>query len=181
MYYNSKHNVDGTIAITPGGDVGRHVYLDKLGEYVPQARQLVAEGKSDQKTRFFDFEGKKGVYAVTTTPASYLEWFNPEGAMHMQRFVQTANPQTPVLWIVAKDDYPALRKINIPLCEKLPRHALTKFYESSSDHRGAPSASLDEIMSWTAQGVNAAGLKHAYYPKNYFVSFLIHTRHMTTL
>lgn len=156
MYLARKHRVDGIIAITPGGDVGSSVFQEKLGEHVAQARQLVAEGKGDQKTSFFDYEGKKGVYKVTTTPVIYLDWFDPEGAMSSQRSARSANPQTPILWIVAKNDYPALRKSNIPLFEKLPHHALTRFYESDSDHLGAPSASLDEIVSWTTQVVNAA-------------------------
>ena len=156
MYLARHHKVDGVIAIAPGGDVGNATFQENLGEYVAQGRQLVAEGKGDQKTGFLDYEGKKGTYAINTTPAIYLNWFDPEGAMSLKRSVSEANPNIPLLWIVAKNDYPALRRVNIPLFEKLPHNELTKFYEANSDHLRAPSASLDEIVNWTTQVANAA-------------------------
>lgn len=154
MYLARQHIVDGLIAIAPGGDVGNNTFHENLGEHVAQARQLIAEGKGDQKTRLFDYEGNKGKYAINTTPVNYLNWFDPEGAMSLKRSVREANPNIPILWIVAKNDYPALRRVNIPLFEKLPPNKLTKFYEANSDHLGAPSASLDEIVIWTAQVAN---------------------------
>jgi pimeloyl-ACP methyl ester carboxylesterase len=149
LHFAGKHSVDGIIAIAPGGDVGNRLFRDQLGGSVTRARQLVAEGQGDKKTNLEDYEGKKGAYPINTTPALYLGWFEPDGAMNMQRAARAASPQIPILWIVAKNDYPGLRRANIPLFENLPRHPLTRLYEPNSDHLGAPSASRDEIVRWT--------------------------------
>ncbi|TCV90689.1 alpha/beta hydrolase [Sulfurirhabdus autotrophica] len=155
IYLARQHIVDGLIAIAPGGDVGNNTFQENLGEHVAQARKLIADGKGNEKTGFYDYEGKKGKYAINTTPVNYLNWFDPEGPMSLKRSVKEANSNIPILWIVAKNDYPALRRVNIPLFEKLPPNKLTKFYEANSDHLGAPSASLDEIVRWTVQVANA--------------------------
>lgn len=151
LYLAGKHSVDGIIAIAPGGSVGGAVYLEKLGDSVAQARKLIAEGKGSEKSRLSDYEGGKGTYPVVAAPAVYLTWFDPDGAMNMNRAARAANPRIPILWIVAKKDYPNLRKVNIPLFRSLPSNPLTKFYEPDSDHLGAPSASIDEIVRWTAE------------------------------
>lgn len=156
LHFAGKHAIDGVIAMAPGGDVGNRAFRKQLGESVARARQLVAGGKGDGKTTLQDYEGKKGKYPINTTPALYLSWFDPDGAMSMQRAARAANPQIPILWIVAKNDYPALRRANIPLFENLPRNPLTKLYEPNSDHLGAPSASLDEIVRWTNEVAKTA-------------------------
>lgn len=147
--------VDGIICIAPGGSVASDVFSEKLGNSVALAKRLVAEGKGNEKTKFEDYEGKKGTYPVVTTPAVYLTWFNPDGAMNMTRAARAANPQIPILWIVAKSDYPGLRKTNIPMFDSLPKNKYTRLYEPNSDHLGAPSASLDEIVRWTSEVVGA--------------------------
>lgn len=155
LHFAGKHSVDGIIAITPGGSVNSPVFRDKLGESVARARQLVAEGKGQEKVRFLDFEAGRGTYPVITTPAAYLAWFDPEGAMNAIRAARAANPQIPILWMVAKNDYPQLRKTMIPMFNNLPAHPLNKLYETDSDHLGAPSASLHEILRWTGEVANA--------------------------
>lgn len=155
MYYGGKHPVDGVIAIAPGGSVSSQAFREKLGKSVERARALIAEGKGDTKTRFDDFESSKGTYPVVATPAAYLSWFDPAGAMNMPSAVRSMPPKIPVLWIVAKNDYPPLRQINLPLFRSLPPHRFTRLYEPDSDHRGAPSASRDEIVRWLAEVATA--------------------------
>jgi len=55
--------------------------------------QADRRGKGDEKTNFYDYEGSKGVTAVTTTPAIYLSWFDPSGAMNQTMAVKTMNPR----------------------------------------------------------------------------------------
>ncbi len=154
LHFAGKHAVDGSICIAPGGSVENTVFREKLGDSVARAKQLVAEGKGNEKTRLDDFEGSKGTYPVFTTPAVYLTWFDADGAMNSQRAARAANPQIPILWIVAKRDYPGLRKTNIPMFDSLPKNPYTRLFEPSSDHLGAPSASLDEIVRWTLEVVS---------------------------
>lgn len=151
LHFAGGHQVDGIICIAPGGSVDSKVFREKLGTTVERARQLVAEGKGSEKTRLEDFEGKKGLFPVITTPATYLTWFDPEGAMNSQRAARVAKPDTPILWIVAERDYPGLKKANIPLFKTLPRTPHTRLLEPASDHHGAPTASIDEIARWTAE------------------------------
>lgn len=151
LYFAGKHPVDGIVAIAPGGSVGSPIYREKLGAAVTQARQLVADGKGDDRARFLDFENSKGTYPVVTTPANYLGWFDPEGAMNQVVATKKVNPEVPVLFIAPKGDYPGLLKIKQSMFDALPRHPLTRLYEPDATHLGAPSAALDEILRWTRE------------------------------
>lgn len=155
LHFAGKHAVDGIICIAPGGNVGNKLFRENLGGTVARAKQLVAEGKGDKKTNLEDYESQKGTYTVTTTPAVYLSWFDPDGAMNMDRAARVVNPQVPILWLVAERDYPGLRKVNIPMFETLPKNKHTRLYEPKSDHIGAPSAARDEITRWISEVVNA--------------------------
>ena len=155
VHIAGRQSVDGVIAIAPGGSVSSPLFREKLGESVARARQLVAAGKGSEPERLEDFEGGRGVYSIVAVPSAYVTWFDPEGAMNMPRAMRAANSQVPILWIVAKRDYPGLLKTNIPLFRTLPANALTRLYQPDSDHLGAPSASVDEIVRWTREVANA--------------------------
>ena len=70
LYFGTRHLPDGVIAIAPGGNVGNSLFLDKLGETVELARQLVAEGKA-MKNPTGRLRGAKGNFRWFTTPAIY--------------------------------------------------------------------------------------------------------------
>ncbi len=149
LYFGGKHTADGIIAIAPGGNVAGDHFREKLGPSVETARKLVAEGKAEVKTNFRDFQGGKDTYPISTTPATYLSWFDPEGAMNQLEAVRSMNPAIPVLFIVPTDDYPRLLKVKQTMFDSLPKNPRTRLYEPNSDHLGAPSASIDEIIRWT--------------------------------
>lgn len=151
LYFGGRHPVDGIVAMAPGGSVGSTIFREKLGAAVSQARQLVAEGKGDEKARLLDFESSRGTYPIVATPTNYLAWFDPDGAMNQVIAMKNMNPKVPVLFIAPKGDYPGLQKIKQSMFDALPRHPLTKLYEPDATHLGAPSASLDEILRWTRE------------------------------
>ena len=151
LYFGGRHEVDGVIAIAPGGDVSNPTFREKLGASVELARKLNADGKGDDKERFYDYEGGKGVTAVITTPAIYLSWFDPSGAMNQTMAVKAMNPRVPVLYIGPTGDYPGLRNVKQSMFGALPSNPLTKLYEPDSSHLNAPSASRDEIVRWTTE------------------------------
>jgi pimeloyl-ACP methyl ester carboxylesterase len=151
IHYGSKHPVDGVIAIAPGGNVANPIYRKEVGESVAQARKLLAEGKGHEKTSFTDYEGSKGAFTVTATPAAYLTWFDPDGAMNQVKASRAMKPQVPVLFIVPKNDYPGLLRIKHMMFDALPKNPLTRMYEPDSSHLDAPFASRDEIVRWTAE------------------------------
>lgn len=148
LHVAGKHAVDGVIAIAPGGSVSSPVFREKLGDSVARARKLVADGKGNEPERLDDYEASRGTYPILTTPAAYVTWFDPEGAMNTPRAAQAANPRVPILFIIPTRDYPGLLKSSPSVFRALPPNPLTKLYEPSSDHLGAPSASVDEIVRW---------------------------------
>jgi len=151
LYFGGKHSIDGVVAIAPGGNAGSPLFREQLGDSVRRARALIADGKGDGKTTFMDFDGSRGAFPVTCTPASYLGWFDPDGAMNELRAVRNLNPKVPVLFIVPKRDYPFLLQAKRLMFDGLPAHPLTRLFEPDSDHLGAPSASRDEIVRWTRE------------------------------
>ena len=157
LYFGTRHVVDGIIAIAPGGNVDSIIFREKVGESVEHARKLVAEGKGDEKTKFMDFEGSRGTYPIVCTAADYLSWFDPAGAMNEKTAVKKMNPKVPVLFIAPKGDYPGLRKVKQSMFDSLPSNPLTKLYEPDSNHLGAPTASIEEIVRWTTEVANRVG------------------------
>lgn len=155
IHYAGKRSVDGVIAIAPGGNVANPVFRREVGADVEKARKLVAEGKGSEKDRFSDYEGSRGTHPVWATAATYLSWFDPEGAMNQMKAFRAVNSQTPVLYIAPRNDYPALIKVKQAMFDALPRHPLTRMYEPDSSHLEAPAASADEIVRWTAEAARA--------------------------
>jgi len=149
LYFGGKHVVDGIIAITPAGNVANATYREKLGASVELARKLIAEGKGEEKVMLSDYEGSKGTYSIYTTPAAYLSWFDPDGAMNQMAAIRNMNPTIPVLFIVPTNDYPGLLKVKQLMFESLPKNQRSKLYEPNSSHLGAPSASIEEIIQWS--------------------------------
>lgn len=156
LSYGVRHAVDGIVAIAPGGNVGNEVFKDKLGDSLERARKLVAEGKGDERPGpgvLLDIDpgsGRSG-YSVNTTPAIYLSWFDPQGAMNEFGAVKRMNPATPVLFIAPTGDVPGLRQANPRIFALLPRNPHTRFYEPGATHTGAPQASAEEIARWTME------------------------------
>jgi pimeloyl-ACP methyl ester carboxylesterase len=150
-YLAGRLAMDGVVVIAPGGNVDHYFFREKVREPLARARQLIADGKGGEPATLEDFEGARGLFPVVTTPAIYLTWFDPEGAMNMGRAARAANPAVPVLWIVPIRELPGLRKTNVPMFRTLPAHALTRFHEPDADHRGAPAASAGEIARWTRE------------------------------
>lgn len=156
LYFGGKHPVDGIIAIAPGGNTASPTYREKLGGSLSHARQLIGAGKGDEKTPLQDFEGSRGMYTIWCTPANYLSWFDPDGAMNELTAVKSMDPKVPVLFVAPSGDYRGLQAAKQMMFSALPPHPLTKLYEPDTNHLGAPAASIEEIVHWTAQ-VAASG------------------------
>ena len=151
LYFGGKQPVAGIVAIAPAGDVSNSIFRGKLGTDVELARKLIAEGKGNEKTRFSDYENAKGTYNIVTTPAAYLSWFDPGGAMNQAVAIANMSPPVPVLYIAPTGDYPGLRKVKAHYFSLLPTNPLSKLYEPNSNHVNAASASRDEIVRWTTE------------------------------
>jgi dienelactone hydrolase len=151
LHVGGKVATDGVIAIAPGGNVGSKVFREKLGEYVEQARAMIAAGKADEKTRFYDYESSKGTYPIFTTPAAYVGWFDPDGAMNQSSAAANVGFGVPVLYVGPTRDYPGLIGIKRTTFAALPENSLHKLYEPDASHLEAPSASREEIVRWMGE------------------------------
>lgn len=151
VYYAGQRKLDGLITIAPGGDSGSAFYRSKLALAVGKARSMVADGKGGERASFDDYENARGLYPIETTAASYLSWFDPEGAMNQAAATQAVDASTPVLYIVPTDDYPGLLRVKDSLYAKLPRNPMTRMYEPNANHTGAPWASHEEIARWIGE------------------------------
>lgn len=146
LHYGATHELDGVICIAPGGSVAAPSYAERIAGALADARRLVAEGKGQEPARLMDYEGSKGGYPIVTTPAHYLDWFDPASAMNLEQSARTV--KVPVLWLVAQRDYPALRKTNPRFFQLFPPDPLHRMAEPDADHHGAPGASVDLIVDW---------------------------------
>lgn len=151
LHYAAKHPLDGLIIIAPGGNVATTFYQKQIGASVARARSLVASGKGNEHGEFDEFEGGKGHWAVRTTAAVYLSWFDPDGAMNQQKSSRALPKSLPVLHVAPTSDYPALLRAKQTMFGDLPAHPLTRLYEPDADHRSAPAASVEEIVRWTTE------------------------------
>jgi dienelactone hydrolase len=155
LHFAGKPRADGIIAIAPGGNVGGAIYRTKVAEALDRARKLVATGRGAEHERLADYEGSRGIYVVVSPPASYVTWFDPDGAMNIPRAARAADPKVPVLYVLPTRDYPGLLKAGPTTFGALPKHPHTRLYEPSADHLSAPSASVDEIARWTREVAGA--------------------------
>jgi alpha-beta hydrolase superfamily lysophospholipase len=150
LHYGGLHPVDGLIPIAPGGQVDVNVFVAALGQHVARARQMVADGRADEKAEFGDFESSRGTNTLTTTAAIYLDWFDPNGAQTTRAY-RHVKKGIPVLYVAPKRDYPGLIKGKQQNFGGLPSHPHTRMYEPDADHLNAPAAAAGEIALWIRQ------------------------------
>ena len=151
LHFASRHPLDGLIIIAPGGNVGTTFYQQQIGASVSRARRMVADGKGNERADFDEFEGGRGNWTVNTTAATYLSWFEPEGAMNQMKSSAALPKTLPVLHVAPTSDYPALLRAKQEMFDAIPANPLKRLYEPAADHRTAPTAAVDEIVRWTRE------------------------------
>jgi len=156
LHLAGKLDADGYIVMAPGGNVANRVFRENVGESLARAGQLVADGKGGEPASLSDYEGARGAYQVQAIPSAYVTWFDPNGAMNMDRAVRSVSRRVPILWVAPTRDYPGLIKTALPLFRDLPANRLTRLYQPDADHRGAPTAAADEISRWTREVAGSA-------------------------
>lgn len=150
LLYGGRQPVDGVVAIVPGGAVDNRVYLDSIGSHVATARRMLAEGRGGEKAGFADYEGSRGTSPVTTTAASYLSWFDPNGA-HTNRVFGGVMAGVPVLFVAATRDYPGLLRVQDASFRAIPAHPLKRMAQVDADHLNAPAAAAPEMARWVRE------------------------------
>jgi len=156
LHLAGKLEADGYVTIAPGGNVANRLFRDNIGASLVRARRLVADGRGGEPAGLYDYEGAKGAYQIQAIPAAYVTWFDPDGAMNMDRAVRSVSPRVPILWVAPIRDYPGLIKTALPLFRDLPANRFTRLYQPDADHRGAPTAAADEIARWIREVAGGA-------------------------
>lgn len=147
LHYAGLHRVDGVLPIAPGGQVDGASFVPKLAPHVEKARQMVSEGRGNERADFLEFDGPEVSKAVTTTATIYLDWFDPNGA-HTTRVFKSLKEGTPVLYVAPTRDYPGLARGKQQYFSALPPHPKTRLHEPDSDHANAPDATIEEAIRW---------------------------------
>lgn len=155
LHYGSQQKVDGVVAVAPGGSTGSPAFREQLKEPLAQARELVAQGKGEEKARLSDYEGSKGRISLAVKPALYLEWFDPEGAMNQEKASRNLLPGTPVLYVAPTGDYAGLQRIKQVMFNALPANSCNKMIEPRASHMDAPRAAGQDIARWMQEVVGA--------------------------
>ena len=147
-YAASKERVDGIIALAPAHNPELQAFARRLGADLRRARAMVAAGKGKEKQAFSDLNQGQ-ILEVTATAEVYLSWFDPDGPAVMPRSATSIKTPTPVLFVVGSGDRTAPAKDYI--FDKAPAHAKSKFVMVTADHFTAPTAAIEEVLSWLAK------------------------------
>lgn len=150
-----RAQVDALVSIAPNGGAD----MKQLDDQLARARELVAQGRGQESTLLYDAAvvGSERYELPNATPAAYVSWYDPRGAMNWRGVWQRLRPGTPVFLVVPTRDLANLRKVKRELWEGLPPHPAHRLYEPRSDHLGAPLASADAAEAWLRATVEAAG------------------------
>lgn len=143
-----RHPVRGIVAVAPGGSSDARTTQDKLGATIAEARALVQEGKGDVTTKLYDYEGSRGTYVVMAKPVAYVSWFDPQGAMNVDKSLRAIPATLPVLYVSPTDDYPGLRTGASARYAVIAKHRLTRFAEPVADHKTVPGIAAPLILEW---------------------------------
>ena len=147
LYYAGLNTVNGVIAIAPGG-VDSDFYQSKIANSLAHARQLIAEGRGDQKEDFTNYENSRGDYTTLTPSKAYVSWYSKDGVMNATNAFKQVRPAIPVLYIVPSNDYLFLRRAKAERWALLPSNSKNELYEPIASHLEAPTASINEIIKW---------------------------------
>ena len=146
LHYATRTVIDGVIAVAPGHTPETPSFQKVVKDSVHRARQMVKEGKGNQRDIFTDTN--QGKTSSIEVPASvYLSWFDPDGPAVIPKNIRAMNPKTALLWIVGKND---------PIYKQGPQYAFNlapsnkhnMYLVINSSHTNAPASAAEEIMAW---------------------------------
>ena len=147
--YGARHdNVAGIIALAPAHAPQFISRRPDVAESLQRARQLIAQGRGDEKENFADVNTGEGTssfdFTVTTTAKIYESFFAPDSAAVMP--VNAGRLKAPLLIVSGTND-PTQRGARA-IFEKVPPHALNRFVSVNATHMGTPAAGLETMTSW---------------------------------
>lgn len=157
-YMAGQITLDGLVLIAPNG--ASNYGLQREG--VARAQALVALGKGNERTALPHYDPISGRNtSLETEPATYLSWFDPDGAMNGDRIYQGLKPGVPILLVVPTRDWANLLAMKQTLFAALPAHPANQLYEPESNHSDAVNTSADEVVRWIGARLSAGQATHS--------------------
>lgn len=141
--YAATYRPDGMVALAPGHNPD--ALYRQLGPDVRRARQMVAEGRGEERASFGDINVGHTLQ-VQTSARIYLSWLDPEGPALMERNAASMAGRLPALIVVGTRD-PVARPQSA-LFDKLPAHPASRYLRVEADHVGVPEAAGDALLAW---------------------------------
>lgn len=149
LAYGATHaGLKGVIAYGPADDPKSKASRPEIAAVVAQAERLVADGKSDERTRFEDVNtGPHGNYRMDlrTTPRIYLSFYGPESSGNIP--ANTAHLKAPLLWIAGDSD-PTQRRGRGFAFNDASANPMNRYVTVRASHLETPDAGRQATLAW---------------------------------
>lgn len=151
--YGATHSgLLGVVGLSPADNPGPKAARNpNVAASVVQAQQLVAAGKGDESSYFFDANtGAQGGYAMSvhTTARIFLSFNDPHGLASMGD--NTPRLTAPLLWVAGDSDPTQVAGTSGPF-SRAPANPHNRYVRVHANHVEVPDAATDIVLKWLAE------------------------------
>lgn len=145
-YGASGKPVAALVLVAPAHFPEGKVFLEKAGDNVATARDMVAAGRGDETASFLSLNDGDRKRLVQAKARDYLSYYAPDAAAAMSRQAPALGP-APILWLAPKFDpttevFARLVRPKVPVATPLERRDVV------AHHMDAPEAGKAEAVAW---------------------------------
>jgi esterase/lipase len=147
-YASSGLDVDGLVLMSPGhfpeSGMGK-----RLRRSIDLARTMVAASRGADSAPFEDLN--QGLArTITTTAASYLSYFDPEGLGASTRNIRRLPKPIPLFLAIGTQDpfYPDAKS----MFDSAPGHSGSRYVTLEAEHADVPNVVFPELLDWLQHG-----------------------------
>jgi pimeloyl-ACP methyl ester carboxylesterase len=143
LAYGARQRLAGVIALAPGHRPEVLARRPAIAAALDRARALAAEGRTQARFSFPDFNGDLMV-SVLATPETYLSFFAPDSPALIP--ANAARLQALLLYVVGSGD--PLRRGPDEIFARAPPHPLNRYVTVRAGHFDTSTASSDAVTGW---------------------------------
>ena len=145
-YAGSGRELDGVILMAPGHVPDLGGFKQTVAGSVSKAKQLIADGKADEKASFDDSnQGRNKI--IFTTPKNYLSYFDPDGLGAMPKSARAISKPIPLLIVMGSQDNLS-RLGEAYIFNQAPKHPKSVYVTINSDHFSTQTQAIPEVVKW---------------------------------
>jgi esterase/lipase len=145
-FAGSGRAVDGIVLLAPGHVPDLGTFRQSLEPSVQKARQMVEQGRGDEKASFEDINQSRKK-TVTTTARAYLSYFDPAGMGAMPLSARAIKIPAPLLIVMGTKDGLFARGEDY-IFRQAPAHPKSYFATIDADHLGTQTQAIPEVLKW---------------------------------